>query len=72
MELSRLSKSKIIHMIKHDRNAHVKRIFHREDMDKWIAEVKRAIAGDDYQKEVKAFIELMVQKEELKKAGEKL
>lgn len=71
MELSRLSKSKIIHMIKHDRNAHVKRIFHREDMDKWIAEVKRVIAGDDYQKEVEAFIELMVQKEELKKVGEK-
>ena len=72
MELSRLTKSEIIHMIQKDRHAKVKRIFHREDMDRWISEVKRAIVGDDYQKEVEAFIELMIQKEELQKVGEKM
>ncbi len=67
MELSKLSKTEIIHRMKHDRTAQIERIYHREDMDRWISEVQRAISGDDYKKEVQDFIELMIASNKLQR-----
>lgn len=61
VELSKLSKSEIISKINSGEIEGVKRIFHREDMEKWKAEVNRAITGNDYTAEVVEYINKLLQ-----------
>lgn len=71
MEMSKLSKTEIIRMIRRDSSANVRRIFHREDMDRWKSDITRVIEGTDYTDEVIEYIDSLVSNRELKKSGVK-
>ena len=48
VDLSRCSKTEIIHIINNDPSADVKRIFHYKDMKKTIHQINRVINDGDY------------------------
>ncbi len=68
MEMSKLSKMEIIRMMKSDAGVKIKRIFHRQDMDKWKSQVAQAIAGDDYNDSVISYIDSLISSDSLKKS----
>ena len=65
LELSKLSKSDIIKKLHNDPTLNVKRIFHREDMEKWKSELMQAITGNDYTREIVEYIESLTNSNEL-------
>lgn len=60
IEMSKLSKTEIIQMIKTDSSTNVRRIFHREDMDRWKSDVERAITGSNYTQDVIDYIDTLI------------
>ena len=65
LELSKLSKTDIIKKLHSDPTLNVKRIFHREDMEKWKRELMQAIIGSDYTEEIVDYIESLTNTKEL-------
>jgi len=65
LELSKLSKTDIIKKLHNDPSLNVKRIFHRENMDKWKSELMQAITGSDYTEEIIDYIESLTNTNEL-------
>ena len=65
LELSKLTKSDIIKKLHSDPTLNVKRIFHREDMEKWKSELMQAITGTDYTEEIVDYIESLTNMNEL-------
>ncbi len=68
MEMSKLSKTEIIRIIHRDSSANVKRIFHREDMERWKSDIFRTISGSDYTEEVMNYINTLISHNNLKKS----
>lgn len=71
VEVSKLTKSEIISKINSGEIKGVKRIFHREDMDRWKADVTRAITGSDYTVQVEEYIDELLDTKEVSKKGVK-
>lgn len=67
MELSKLSKTEIINIIHTDSSANVRRVFHRENMDRWKSEVAQVISGSDYTNEVLSYVDDLISHNSLKK-----
>ena len=68
MEMSKLSKTEIIRIIHRDSGANVKRIFHRENMERWKSDIFRVISGSEYTEEVMNYINALISRNDLKKS----
>lgn len=71
VEVSKLTKSEIISKINKGEIQGVRRIFHREDMDRWKSEITQAITGSDYTVQVEEYIEELLDTREVSKKGVK-
>lgn len=71
VEVSKLTKSEIISKISKGEVEGVSRIFHREDMDRWKADVLQAITGSDYSMQVEQYIEELLDTNQVNKKGVK-
>ena len=71
VEVSKLTKTEIISKINSGEIKGVKRIFHREDMERWKADVTRAITGSDYTVQVEEYIDGLLESKEVSKKGVK-
>lgn len=67
VELSKLSKTEIISLLKNGNISGVKRIYHHACMDKWKEQVDQAITGKDYSDNVISYISNLLDKEVLSK-----
>ena len=71
VEVSKLSKTEIISKINKGEIKGVRRIFHREDMERWKSEVTQAITGSDYTVQVEEYIDELIDTREVSKKGVK-
>ncbi len=73
IELSKLSKPEIIALMKGDqvdgKPLDVKRLYHRENMERWKSDLKRAISGQEYSHEVKTYIDALLEDAKLRRGG---
>lgn len=68
VELSKLSKTEIIRIIKTYKSANIRRIYHRRDMDKWKSQIDQVTSGMDYNDAVMAYIDSLISSHDLKKS----
>ena len=71
VEVSKLTKTEIISKINNGEIEGVSRIFHREDMERWKADVERAITGSDYTVQVEQYIDELIDTKKVSKKGVK-
>ena len=69
VEVSKLTKTEIIAKINNGEIVGVKRIFHREDMERWKAQISQLLAGDEYTDEVVDYINDLVNSQVIEKRG---
>ncbi len=73
IELSKLSKPEIIALMKGDSIGstpiNVRRLYHRENMERWKQDLARAISGQEYTHEVKTYIDALLSEEQLRRGG---
>ena len=67
VEVSKLTKTEIISKINNGEIEGVRRIFNREDMERWKADVERAITGSDYTVQVEQYIDELITTKEVSK-----
>ena len=69
VEVSKLTKTEIIAKINSGEIVGVKRIFHREDMERWKAQISQLLVGDEYTDEVVDYINDLVNSQVIEKRG---